>query len=32
MSWAEDVAATVLLVWDVVMFVVIVRDWWRGMR
>lgn len=32
MSWAEDAAATVLLVWGVVLAVVIVRDWIRGMR
>ena len=32
MSWTEDAVATVLLVWGVVLFVVIVRDWWRGMR
>ena len=31
MSWTEDAVATVLLVWSVVLFVVIVRDWWRGM-
>ena len=32
MSWAEDVAAAVWFGWSVVLAVVIVRDWWRGMR
>ena len=32
MSWTKDAAATVLLVWGVVLAAVIVRDWWRGMR
>lgn len=31
MSWVDDVAATVLVVWGVVLGVVIVRDWIRGM-
>lgn len=32
MSWPDDVAAAVLIGWSVVLIVVIVRDWIRGMR